>query len=153
MLVWRICKEEQVADAFDGVGAEKHGGRWNQKGDRMVYASSSLSLAALEIFVHLEFNAAPADLHSVAAMIPDDASSEELSVADLPKYWRDYPAPLRLKEIGSAWLRERRSFVLIVPSAVNPDEKNILLNPLHPEAATISNIRSKPFHFDPRMWK
>ena len=87
------------------------------------------------------------------ATLPDSVSFEELTIKQLPKNWRRYPAPARLQAIGSKWLRGKRSFVLIVPSAVNPDEKNILLNPLHPEAASLTDIKSKPFHFDPRMWK
>ena len=153
MLVWRICKKRHVRTAFSGIGAEKHGGRWNRKGERMVYASSSLSLATLELFVHLEPRLIPSDLHSIVATLPDSVSFEELTIKQLPKNWRRYPAPARLQAIGSKWLRGKRSFVLIVPSAVNPDEKNILLNPLHPEAASLTDIKSKPFHFDPRMWK
>jgi RES domain-containing protein len=37
MLVWRICKQRRVSEAFTGFGAEKHGGRWNHKGDRVVF--------------------------------------------------------------------------------------------------------------------
>jgi RES domain-containing protein len=153
MLIWRICKRRHVAGAFSGIGAEKHGGRWNHKGDRMVYASSTLSLASLELFVHLGPAFMPNDLWSIVAAVPDTASLEELTLADLPGNWRDYPAPTALRDIGSKWFRAKRSFLLIVPSAVNPEEKNILLNPLHPQAATIADIVSKPFHFDPRMWK
>ena len=153
MQVWRICKQRHVPNAFSGSGAEKHGGRWNHKGDRMVYASSSLSLASLELLVHLEPACMPNDLCSIVAAIPDTVSFEELTPADLPANWRDYPAPATLQDIGAQWLREKRSFLLIVPAAVNPDEKNLLLNPLHPQFATIADIVSKPFHFDPRMWK
>jgi len=153
MLVWRICKQRHLVSAFSGVGTEKHGGRWNHRGDPMVYASSSLSLAALELFIHLPPDCLPDDLNSVVATIPDGATSAKLGIVDLPANWRDYPAPTSLKEIGAKWLRERRSLVLVVPSAVNPDEVNVLLNPLHPEATTLSKIESKPFHFDPRMRK
>jgi RES domain-containing protein len=153
MLVWRICKQNRVPNAFSGIGAEQHGGRWNHKGDRMVYTSTSLSLTTLELFVHLQPDLLPDDLYSVIATIPDGASSEELTIADLPKNWRDYPAPASLQDIGSRWLREKRSFMLIIPSAVNQEEKNVLLNPLHPEIATFRDVHSKPFYFDPRMWK
>jgi len=152
MQVWRICKRRHLATSFTGIGAKKYGGRWNHKGDRMVYTSSSLSLASLELFVHLEPALVPRGLCSTVATIPDTASMEELTVADLPRNWRKYPAPATLQEIGSQWLRQKRSLVLIVPSAVNPDEKNYLLNPLHVESTTITDIKSKPFHFDPRMW-
>lgn len=153
MFIWRICGERHVSGAFSGTGAEKHGGRWNHKGDRMVYTSTTLSLASIELFVHLEPNCIPDDLCSVTATLPDSAASEELTVADLPQNWRQYPAPRRLQDFGSDWLRERRSLALFVPSAMNPEEKNILLNPLHPQITTLRNIKSKPFHFDPRMWK
>ncbi|MEX2316290.1 MAG: RES family NAD+ phosphorylase [Pirellulales bacterium] len=153
MLAWRICKAKHVASAFSGTGAEKHGGRWNHKGQPMVYASTSLSLAALELFVHLQPDSMPDDLRAVVATIPGDIRSEEMLNSSLPANWRDYPAPTSLKDVGTTWLREIRSLVLIVPSAVNPEEKNILINPLHPEADRITDINAKPFQFDPRMWK
>ncbi len=153
MIVWRICKKRHRATAFSGIGAEKHCGRWNRKGERIVYTSSSLSLAALELFVHLDPKMIPTDLIRVRASIPDTVSIETLSAKSLPANWRRYPAPARLQAIGSKWLREMRSFVLIVPSAVNPEEQNILLNPLHPDAGSLSRTQSKPFQFDPRMWK
>lgn len=153
MLVWRICKRRRLPDAFSGIGAEAHGGRWNNKGDRVVYTSTSLSLAALELFVHVAPDYIPVDLVSVVAIVPDNASAERLTAASLPKNWRDYPAPTRLRELGSNWLREMRSLLLIVPSAVNPREDNILINPRHPEMTMLSVSESQPFHFDPRMWK
>jgi RES domain-containing protein len=153
MLAWRICKQKHVPEAFSGLGAEKYGGRWNHKGDKMVYASTSLSLASLELFVHLQPSMLPADLCSVVATIPESVSSETVAIGDLPANWRHYPAPAGLKDIGSTWLRQMRSLVLSVPSAVNPEEQNVLINPLHAEAGKITGIRSKPFHFDPRLWK
>lgn len=153
MQVWRICRERHVASAFSGIGAEKVGGRWNHKGSRVVYASTTLSLAALELFVHLEPNLIPTDLCAVSAVVPEGVSTEQLAAEDLPANWRDYPAPAKLQDLGSEWVREQRSLVLFVPSAVNPEEFNVLLNPLHPEITQVSEIKSKPFRFDPRMWK
>ncbi|MDX6710688.1 MAG: hypothetical protein QOH96_1704, partial [Blastocatellia bacterium] len=51
---WRIVKTRLAAQAFDGEGARLYGGRWNSVGVRMVYTAGSLSLAVLEIFVHIE---------------------------------------------------------------------------------------------------
>ncbi len=78
---------------------------------------------------------------------------ERLAAEDLPANCRDYPAPAKLQDLGSEWLREQRSLVLFVPSAVNPEEFNVLLNPFHPEMGRVSEIESKPFRFDPRMWR
>jgi RES domain-containing protein len=40
---------------------------------------------------------------------------------------------------------------LSVPSAVNPVEQNILLNPLHPDARSIGLISYEPFSFGLRL--
>ena len=51
---WRIVHQDFVASAFDGEGARSTGGRWNSEGTPLVYTAGTLSLALLEIIVHLE---------------------------------------------------------------------------------------------------
>jgi RES domain-containing protein len=72
MRFWRICRRRFTADAATGEGARRYGGRWNSRGVRMVYASTSLALAAMEIFVNLEPNVQPTDLVSIEGEIPDN---------------------------------------------------------------------------------
>ena len=45
----------------------------------MVYTSATLSLAALEYFVHLEAADVPADLVAVPALIPPAVGREEVA--------------------------------------------------------------------------
>jgi RES domain-containing protein len=52
-IIWRICEATFAESAFSGEGASIVGGRWNSKGKRMVYTAEHLSLAILEVFVHL----------------------------------------------------------------------------------------------------
>ena len=42
----RLVLSKYAESAFDGQGARLFGGRWNSKGTPMVYAASSLALAA-----------------------------------------------------------------------------------------------------------
>ncbi|MGA9671505.1 MAG: RES family NAD+ phosphorylase, partial [Terracidiphilus sp.] len=79
MLVWRLCRERYAGEAFSGHGARLYGGRWNSAGTPMVYASSSLALAAIELFVHLEPNQQPADLVSIAAELPAGEPAQRLA--------------------------------------------------------------------------
>jgi RES domain-containing protein len=118
-----------------------------------VYTSATLSLAALEYFVNLEFATAPNDLVAVPAGIPDGVSLAEVEGSTLPANWRAYPAPDRLADLGSAWAASNRSAVLVVPSAVIPAERNYVLSPGHPEFRAIRVGTAQPFAFDPRMWK
>ena len=151
--VWRITSGRYGDRAFDGEGARLYGGRWNQPGTAVVYCSWTLSLAAQEYFVHLEPDLAPTDLVAVAADLPSGLAVESLEVEALPRDWRTYPAPERLKDLGTGWVRSGRSAVLQVPSSVIPHEMNVLLNPTHPEFAKIHIRAAEPFSFDPRMWR
>lgn len=152
MDVWRICRSKYEASAFTGYGAEKTGGRWNHKGHAMVYTSANLSLAALELFVHVSPGALPADLISIRGKLPNSVSVQEIAEADLPSNWREYPAPTELQTIGTDWLVGQSSVVLVVPSAINSLEKNILLNPAHPAIRELNVETGQPFRFDPRMF-
>ncbi len=152
MDIWRICRSKYEAAAFTGYGAEKTGGRWNYKGHPMVYTSENLSLAALELFVHISPGIIPADLISIRGTLPDSVSAEEVDESHLPGNWRAYPAPNELQTIGTDWLLGLTSLVLKVPSAINSLETNILLNPAHPDIKKLKVITAQPFQFDPRMF-
>lgn len=150
--VWRITSARYAGRAFDGEGARLYGGRWNHPGTALVYCSSTLSLAALEYFVHLEPELAP-DLVAVAADLPAELSMETLGIEALPPDWRTYPAPEKLKDLGTGWTRSGRTAVLLVPSVIIPHEMNVLLNPAHPGFVKIRLQEAQRFSFDPRMWK
>src|ERR1035438_358373 len=104
MRIWRICRERYAGEAFSGHGARRFGGRWNTPGVPMVYSSSSLALAAIELFVHLEPNLQPDDLVSIAAVLPDGEPAQRFEPDQLPpRWWTDEGAPLRA--LGDTWIR------------------------------------------------
>lgn len=117
----------------------------------MVYCAATLSLAALEVLVHIDPTHAPASWVAIPASIPDDLTILDLNVGDLPPRWRSYPAPQGIRVFGTTWLQSRKSAVLSVPSAVIPDERNYLLDPTHPDMQRIEIGATEPFAFDPRL--
>jgi RES domain-containing protein len=48
-------------------------------------------------------------------------------------------------------VRERRSAVLALPSAISPADTNFLLNPKHPDFKRIRVALPINFDFDPRL--
>jgi RES domain-containing protein len=152
MQVWRICKKRYSDAAFTGEGARLYSGRWNPAGVRMVYTSSSLALAALEFFVHLDPSVAPDDLVSVSATIPSALKVERFAQKDLPTDWRAAENP-ELQTIGAAWASSKRSVAFEVPSVVIEGEWNVLLNPAHPQFPKVQIAEPKPFYFDKRMFR
>ena len=152
MKVWRLSKARYARAAFTGEGARIFGGRWNSVGIPMVYASASLSLAVLEVFVHLTVRAAPNDFVSVCAKLAvDETAMERVDTATLPGDWRRLNHPA-LQAIGDKWAREGRSLVLLVPSVVVAGEWNALINPQHADAVNIMIEEPKPFQFDERLF-
>lgn len=131
MRIWRLCRRQFAASAFDGEGAKLYGGRWNHKGLPLVYCSATLSLAALEVLVHHRVSIPPKDFVAIPADLPDKLKLQTLRATDLPADWRNDPAPARLQEIGSDWLRSLAAVALAVLSAIVPEEFNYLLNPRH----------------------
>ena len=122
---WRIVKEKHAAAAFSGEGAARTAGRWNSRGVRVVYTSSTKSLAALEILVHLN---PPVLFKYVAIRIKfEGALMEIVAPRTLPADWRDEPPPPSSKRIGDAWVQAARSAVLALPSVIIPGSVRILV--------------------------
>jgi RES domain-containing protein len=147
---WRLVKARHAAQAFDGEGARRYGGRWNSPGIRMVYTSQSRSLAVLEILVHLNHSTLLSSY--VFFSVEFDASLvSSLDRSRLPDDWRSNPAPPGLQILGDEWVRGRHSVVLEVPSAVVEEESHYLINPDHPDFAALAISRSVPFELDLRL--
>lgn len=153
MKAWRICRKKHAPKALSGEGARLFGGRWNHKVAPMVYCSSSLSLAALEVLVHTDPINLPSDLVTVEAAIPSHVPITQLEEPALPDEWAKTPGPTGIKDLGTRWLESAEAAVLVVPSAIIPEEKNILLNPLHPGVFEISHREVRAFLFDSRLAK
>jgi len=149
---FRITKKRYARQPLAGLGGLEVGGRWHHKGTPIVYCAQSLSLAALEFFVHFGKRADTIALVSIAIDVPADLI-ESLSHSKLPKNWREVPAPAATAELGGEWIRRGRSAVLRVPSALSPGECNYLINPAHPKCTRIRTWPPAAFSFDARMWK
>ncbi|MFU8806818.1 MAG: RES family NAD+ phosphorylase [Bradymonadaceae bacterium] len=153
MRVWRLCKHRYEDTAFEGVGAKRAGGRWNSKGVPMVYTSANLSLAALELLVHLNVEEEPPELIAIWAEVPDKLLTRSYDVEDMPEGWERVTGHHTLVKWGDDWLRSRESVALIVPSVVIAEEHNVLLNSEHPDFSSSIQIgTARSFSFDERLF-
>ena len=147
--MWRITTRRFAGQAFSGEGARLYGGRWNQVGQSVIYTAESRSLALLEMLVQDE----PLRAHYVLipAHLPEMVSMETLDAHVLPKDWRTPAGRQALQALGREWLRQTRSCVLAVPSAVVPAERNFLINPLHPDFKRIALGEPETLETDMRL--
>ena len=130
MVVFRVT--DRRFPIFDGTGALLVGGRWNSPGRLVVYAAETFAGALLEILVHSNLGRVPKTHAAIEISIPDRVSVEILDALKLPKW--DAEDQIASRAFGDEWLITRRSAVLMVPSAVTRGhERNVLINPVHPD--------------------
>jgi len=150
ILIWRLVQEKYAREPMSGEGARTYGGRWNEIGIPVIYTSEHRSLAALELLIHLTGTKA-SGLYKLLSYEFDERLIEPLPVAELPADWRQEPPPVSTAAYGSRWARERRSVALAVPSAVLPEERNIILNPEHSDIGRVKPGKPVDFVFDTRL--
>lgn len=150
---WRLVKEKYKDAAFEGESARRYGGRWNHTGTAVFYLSESLSLAALETFVHLGKAARNIAFVAFCVEIPEYLEISVISKSQLPSNWRSEPPPDETKRIGTDWVAEGKTAILRVPSAIIPLESNFVINPAHRYFRRLLIGKAENFYFDPRMWK
>jgi RES domain-containing protein len=98
--------------------------------------------------------------HLFRIVVPDGVAVEVLDPATLPAGWTTLATPANplapptaLQQLGDAWFAARRSAVWLVPSALVPEEPNVLLHPGHPDYAAIRIAYARPFRYDARLAK
>jgi RES domain-containing protein len=153
MRLYRITPGRFAHD-MTGEGARLYGGRWSPPGIPVIHTTESVALAALEFLVHQKsLSALPRDIRLVAFELDDSASITTFPLTELPPNWHHYMPPASLKEIGRAWASAAESVALRVPSAVIPQgvERNVLVNPRHPDVNLFQLLEITPFRFDERI--
>lgn len=152
---YRLVRRARVKDAFTGEGSRLYGGRWTPKGLPAVYCSQHLSLCVLEFRVNQDRFVAREGYRFFTITFPPRLI-ESVSLTAAPRGWnRPRLSSIRLspaQRLGGAWLKEQRSAVLQVPSAVLPEESNFIFNPLHPDFASIQIGPPVSMRLDARLW-
>ena len=147
--LWRLYRAE-YGPGLDGIGGTFADGRWHTRGERVVYFGASATIVVLERLAHTDPDLLPTDLRLACFDFPEvNNSIKPEDISPLAANWiRDENATRR---IGGHWWRERFSPLLLVPSALLPEESNYVLNAQHPEAKSLQLIRERPFTFDARL--
>jgi RES domain-containing protein len=152
MLVYRLFGSNRSPS--DPTGARKRGGRWNSPGTSILYAASSLSLACLEILVHIRDPRNLPELSWASLEIsPDDIlpwqASESRTEAVLNSLVLSREqGDLFITSLSGSFLPSQPQCVMQVPSIVVRQEWNYLVDP---RATKLVWSDPLPFRFDPRL--
>ncbi|MCC8376148.1 MULTISPECIES: RES family NAD+ phosphorylase [Photorhabdus] len=153
MILYRLIRSKYVESAWSGTGAKLYGGRWHNIGRPAVYVTTSVSLAVLEVLVHVGDDELLTDFALLSIDIPEN-QIDILNIDTLPPDWNDPIPPVSTMEIGSEWLDVNDSIGLMVPSAIIPYENNVMLNPMAKDFQKyMSTIKRLDFGIDSRLAK
>ena len=151
MFLYRIGQTKYAND-LKGSGVD---GRWNSRGQYVIYSGGSLALSCLEKLAHTSGTSLYAGDFSVTMYrLPDKIKIKEIKIAELIKQNADWTKVINYpytQAIGDKWLAEWETAVLKVPSAIIDLEYNYLINPTHPDFKQIKIAAVKPFTFDSRL--
>jgi RES domain-containing protein len=153
MRAWRIATDTPgyTADDLTGAGAKLSGGRWNRPGNAVLYCAGNISLAVLETFIHLKAGGLPLNRYLVEFSIPDALWADAVDLPAPPVGRDAIPTGKVSLDVGDAWLKAKRSALMIVPSVIVGEESNVLINPQHPDARRIAARKVRKWTYDPRL--
>jgi RES domain-containing protein len=145
-VLWRISNHGDLA----GLGGEKTNGRWHTaaRGKRIVYLSEHPAVALIEALANMKGDPKlfPDTYQLIRTKVADSVSRETLDATILSNAWReDLP---ETRSAGDAWLGNRSSALLAVPSAPSPESLNYLFNPLHVDARGLAMEWYKKIGYD-----
>jgi RES domain-containing protein len=147
---WRLVTRRFAKSAFDGDGARIGGGRWNKVGNRAVYTAATTSLGLLELLVHSSGTRLLPSYIAIPVVF-DERIIDRIDRTRLSKNWRLNPFPRETQVMGDEWLVSGHSCILEVPSAIVPHESNYILNPKHPEFASLEIGQPISLEIDDRL--
>jgi RES domain-containing protein len=148
--LWRLYRAPH-GPGLDGIGGMFASGRWHRQGERVVYFGASAAIVVLERLAHADPDLLPDDLRLGHFIFSKPVTPTDLTgPSALPRDWVRHDETTR--GIGRDWLRESPSSLLIVPSAILPEESNCVFNPKHPDAQWLTLTSERAFTFDARLF-
>lgn len=116
----------------------------------MVYTSSSMALAVLEVLAYRKARKPLAPRHLYTVRL-ENAQVRRLAPRELPEAWRSYPYPTSTQALGDAWVAAGETLALAVPSVLVPPEVNVMLNCAHPDFRALNIEGPDVFPISPRL--
>ncbi|GAB2723956.1 hypothetical protein GCM10011495_03800 [Hymenobacter frigidus] len=147
MEIYRICLAKYASELV----ASGNPGRWNLRGQLVIYAAGSRALACLENVVHRSGEGLNSLFKVIRINVPDALLIEELTLDQMPPDWQLPRHYARCQPLGTAWYQRQTAAVLRVPSSIIAHEHNYVLNTRHPDFGQMRIVGREDFEFDSRI--
>ncbi|MDQ6762902.1 MAG: RES family NAD+ phosphorylase [Bacteroidota bacterium] len=147
MIAYRLATPQYAAD-LSGEGASIYGGRWNPVGIKALYTSQSISLCILEILARTRVKNTPVDYQLITLEFPENLLTD-IKIFQLKEGWKSHVEYTQW--IGEEFLKDNKSLIMQVPSAIVERENNFILNPLHKDFSKVKIKETEALNLDKRL--
>lgn len=147
MLVYRLVHRKYAASLY-AKGLE---GRWNFAGQKVLYTAESIALAYLELMYQRKSLGFNLDFKIMLIFLPETSTFQEIKESDLNADWRDFRNYFSCQNLAQNWFLKRDNLFLRVPSAVVPQNFNIVINTDHKDFSEVRLIDILDFVPDSRL--
>ncbi len=144
MILYHLDKWK-YKDVWPPEGTLHADGRWNRAGQWVIYTSSTISLAKLEILANE--NNLPLKRVCMTIEVPGSTEIFEKALNDLPTNWMEKPAPSQLIVLMEEFLLSEK-MIMKVPSAQSYREANFIINVRHKNfhsKVKLLDVKLEPF--------
>jgi len=146
--IYRVVRA--IYPPFDGSGAARFGARWTSPGREAIYAAQNYAGALLEILAHARRANLQTAYHCMVIHVPEDLAITTVHADHVPGW--DAGDYLVSRAVGDAWLDAGATALLDVPSVLGrPYERNVVINPHHPDAHRLVREEPHPVEWDTRL--
>ncbi|UZO79640.1 RES family NAD+ phosphorylase [Aquimarina sp. ERC-38] len=148
MDLYRITRDK-YANSLDASGRAN---RWNFEKQYVIYASSSRSLATLELVAHRSAIMEGVLYKMIVISVPDNPTNiQTVPLKKLPLQWNLLQNRFITQKIGSEWYLNKKSPICKVPSAIIKEEYNYMINTMHLAFSEIKIKSIDNFEWDQRL--
>ncbi|WKN46142.1 RES family NAD+ phosphorylase [Tunicatimonas pelagia] len=148
MLVYRIVSNKYA----NSLHASGFPGRWNKRGELVIYTAASAEIALLGNVAHRMGQGGFMRNESACMEIEiPDTSIQVIDKSDLPSDWSSASPYSQTNILGSSWYQKCAYLLLQVPSAPAPTGTSYLINTTHPLFREVQLTKSYPYPIDHRF--
>lgn len=147
MLVYRIV-HKNYSDTLSASGMP---GRWNSKGNPVIYCAQSIALSFLENMIRRQGVGFNDNFKIMFIYVPDETAITIVNENELEKDWRNFNNYSGCQSIGDLWFHEGETLLLKVPSAVLPEEYNYVINTRHKDYKKVKLVEVSNLFPDARI--
>ncbi len=137
--LYRIVKNRYASDPLASA-SHLFDGRWHSAGSHVLYTATDMVQAVGELMSAMPDEIRDNGQFSLIEMVAS-GSAVSIPAENIPGFLTNTTNTVATRNLGDHWVSSQQSLMLFVPSLLQPDKVNVVLNRSHPDFSNIEIVR------------